>query len=95
MQALLQATPESCGDSPSLYKLWLHESFRVFRDRLVGTQDRVTFKRLLARVVTSHWTQPLQPQDLEDSITFTSLNEADSAEGIGAYHEVRHQSLAA
>ena len=44
-QGLLFSTPENFDDVNKLSKLWLHESERVYADRLVTVQDLATYNK--------------------------------------------------
>jgi dynein heavy chain len=46
-QGLLTAQPDSYDNQDSMIKLWVHECFRVFHDRLVDDKDRQWFKNLI------------------------------------------------
>ncbi len=47
-QGLLQAHPDHYDTQESMMKLWVHESFRVFHDRLVDDKDRGWFQTLVS-----------------------------------------------
>ena len=47
-QGLLQARPNEFKDSRSLALLWLHESERVYGDRLVCAEDLAKYRALAA-----------------------------------------------
>jgi len=55
LQGLLQAKPGKGGhDSKTGFlKLWTHECFRVFSDRLIDDQDRVFFQTSIDELLTS------------------------------------------
>uniref|UniRef100_A0A671UN02 Dynein axonemal heavy chain 11 n=1 Tax=Sparus aurata TaxID=8175 RepID=A0A671UN02_SPAAU len=55
-QGILFAGPESVKDSTDLALLWLHESCRVYSDRLVDVMDLQLFRKLQMETVTK---QPL------------------------------------
>jgi dynein heavy chain len=44
-QGILSVTPEHCQDVRTFIYLWVHESQRVFQDRLVNHADKVTASR--------------------------------------------------
>lgn len=46
-QGLLQSHPDVYDNQDALIKLWVHECFRVFYDRLVDDKDRNWFKNLI------------------------------------------------
>lgn len=44
---MLMVKPADCGTKKSLRSLWIHESMRVFHDRLINLEDRNYFKMML------------------------------------------------
>jgi len=50
-QGLLQTTPLSFADGRSLARLWVHEAYRVYNDRLVSEADCDKFAELARKVV--------------------------------------------
>jgi dynein heavy chain len=46
-QGLLQVSSDSFDTQDSMVKLWVHECFRVFHDRLVEERDRAWFRNLI------------------------------------------------
>lgn len=52
---LLNAEPKTCTTTNHLLRLWLHESTRTFRDRLVDEEDRGWFDELLRRQLQKHF----------------------------------------
>jgi dynein heavy chain len=66
-QGLLVAKPEAIKEPDQLIKLWLHESERVYGDRLVNTEDLNKYRFLAADItkksfgkfnLTKYFTQP-------------------------------------
>ncbi|EFJ52606.1 dynein heavy chain 7 [Volvox carteri f. nagariensis] len=53
-QGLLMITPGNCKDRDTMMRLWLHESCRVFHDRLINNEDKEYFKRMLVELATKH-----------------------------------------
>lgn len=37
---------KNLSDKASLVSLWIHETFRVFRDRLINAEDRLKFSTM-------------------------------------------------
>jgi len=58
-QGVLQATRDFFDSRDSMTRLWVHECFRVFHDRLVDDEDRLWFKKLvddkLTNLFSSTW----------------------------------------
>ncbi|KAG1679671.1 hypothetical protein FOA52_006190 [Chlamydomonas sp. UWO 241] len=53
-QGCLGMTPGCCPDKDSLIRLWIHESCRVFHDRLINLEDKVYFKKMLVELMAKH-----------------------------------------
>ena len=51
IQGLLLSSPEKFDDEGKMIRLWVHESYRVFYDRLVDDSDRQTFFKSLREYV--------------------------------------------
>ena len=51
VQGILFAGPECVRDSTDLARLWLHESCRVYSDRLVDDKDLQLFRKLQMETV--------------------------------------------
>ena len=47
-QGILQITPDNCKSQTTMSRLWIHEMQRVFHDRLVSAEDKVTFNTMIA-----------------------------------------------
>jgi hypothetical protein len=53
-QGMLMAAPSTCASKDALLRLWVHESCRLFHDRLICDDDKKYFKTMLAELVTKH-----------------------------------------
>ncbi|KAG2448089.1 hypothetical protein HYH02_007114 [Chlamydomonas schloesseri] len=53
-QGLLMITPSTCQSKDTLMRLWLHESCRVFHDRLINNEDKEYFKKMLVELINKH-----------------------------------------
>ena len=60
---MLQCQVEDIEDKEYLVFLYVHESFRVFRDRLIDDKDREKFSELLHNILEKYLTMDW---DLED-----------------------------
>ncbi|XP_075250490.1 dynein axonemal heavy chain 3-like isoform X2 [Convolutriloba macropyga] len=54
---LVPATHMAEGDK--LYRLWIHEVYRVFYDRLIDTEDRETFFGIVSTAIKDHFKSSL------------------------------------
>ena len=65
LQGMLMASPKQCGSKQALVRLWLHESVRVFHDRLIDDQDKAHLRSILLELVGKHLSSAVgSPQDL-------------------------------
>ena len=55
-QGILMIERQQCTDVVTLSKLWLHESLRVFSDRLINDEDREYFKTLTIEMLNRYFT---------------------------------------
>ena len=62
-------TPATCNSKDTLVRLWLHESIRVFHDRLICSEDRTLFTQLLTELVGKHFSMPASHADLFENNT--------------------------
>ena len=51
MQGMLMVSPKHCTTKQALVRLWLHETMRVFHDRLVDDQDKEHLRSILLELV--------------------------------------------
>ena len=74
VQGMLMVSPKQCSSKQALVRLWLHESMRVFHDRLVDDQDKSHFRGILLELVGKNLSSAVgSPQDLfpqDSSIIF-------------------------
>ncbi|CAM9558130.1 unnamed protein product, partial [Phaeothamnion confervicola] len=54
-QGVLQGSPALATEKEDLIRLWAHECFRVFSDRLVDDADRKWFRSMLGEKVKAHF----------------------------------------
>ncbi|CAE8597984.1 unnamed protein product [Polarella glacialis] len=56
-QGLLQTNPNLYKSGPAMFaRVWLHECFRVFSDRLVSSSDQVEMQSILEKAAGKHFT---------------------------------------
>jgi dynein heavy chain len=56
--------PKKCSDVETLTKLWVHESMRIFYDRLINEEDQSWFKGLIAGLCTQQLKSHLTTETL-------------------------------
>ena len=87
-------SPKHCSSKQSLVRLWVHESMRVFHDRLIDSQDKAHFKAILQELISKHLASSvgsatdLLPQT--DSILFGDFMQPDLEMQDRPYQEVGH-----
>ena len=65
------------SDETKLVRLWLHESARVFRDRLIDNDDRDWFNHTCEEMLSSHFGfSNVHQEDFRDMISADFLNPA-------------------
>ena len=47
LQGMLMISPNNCATKETLVRLWVHESLRVFHDRLISAEDKQYFKGMI------------------------------------------------
>ena len=56
--------PKRCDSTNTFCYLWVHESMRIFYDRLINDGDQVWFKTLIVELSSRHIKMPLSSDDL-------------------------------
>ena len=56
--------PKKCENATVFANLWVHESMRIFYDRLINTEDQQWFKSLLVELCSRHLKLPYSYEDL-------------------------------
>jgi dynein heavy chain, axonemal len=76
VQGVTQSSPNEYLMRNDMLRLWVHECFRVFCDRLISSSDRSRFRSIIGDVFTSRF-HAAMPMDWDDSLysDFTSLAE--------------------
>lgn len=77
-QGMLFSLPESIKTNTDLIRLWMHESQRVYRDKLVEDKDMETFDKLQKEMIKKNF------EDIDEAATFQQpLIFCHFAQGIG------------
>lgn len=81
-----------CTSKQALVRLWIHESMRVFHDRLIDDQDKTHFKGILTELVTKHLSSAVGPASEllpeDQSILFGDFLQPDLEPEDRVYQEV-------
>jgi len=55
LQGILLITPANCKDKDVMTRLWVHESMRVFHDRLISIEDKDHYKKMCSEIVKKNF----------------------------------------
>jgi len=78
VQGILMIKLENLEDKAGLVYLWIHETFRVFRDRLVDQTDRDRYSKLAHEKLESYLSMEWELKDFEN-LLFGDYDSADRA----------------
>lgn len=54
---MLQADPGVIRDNHQIFRLFVHESQRVFHDRLINNEDKLYFHEIMSEMATKHFAE--------------------------------------
>ena len=60
LQGMLLITPDKCKSLDVMTRLWVHESMRVFHDRLISVEDKDYYKVMASELVEKNFTVVLE-----------------------------------
>ena len=69
---LTKASPSLIRDAKQISHLWIHETSRVFYDRLCTSEDKEWFAKTLSGITDSHLRLKTEPEEIQ-AIQFTDL----------------------
>ena len=52
---MLQADPGVIRDNHQIFRLFVHETQRVFHDRLINNEDKFYFHQIMAEMASKHF----------------------------------------
>jgi len=67
IQGILMVEPKYMADVDMMLRLWCHESYRVFRDRLINDEDQKWFDEKLIAVLGTHFQKSWTLSDFGDA----------------------------
>lgn len=73
---MLMINLENLENKEYLVYLWIHETFRVFRDRLVDEKDRTKFNNLVHEILENYLDMEWQLKDYQD-VLFGDFEQGD------------------
>lgn len=68
IQGMLMIDLQNLENKEYLVYLWVHETYRVFRDRLIDEKDRSKFNVMLHEIMESYLDMEWQPKDYNNVI---------------------------
>jgi dynein heavy chain len=66
IQGILMSEPKYIADVDTMLRLWCHEAFRVFRDRLINEEDQGWFDQKMVEVISKEFDRAWSPNDFQD-----------------------------
>lgn len=57
---------ENLESKDYLVYLWIHETYRVFRDRLIDEKDRTKFNAMVHEILESYLDMDWKPKDYQE-----------------------------
>lgn len=91
---MVMTSPKQCNSKQALVRLWLHESLRVFHDRLVDDEDKSHLRSILLEMVGTHLSSAVgSPQHLlpqGSTIIFGDFLKPGLDPAKRPYEEVNH-----
>ena len=63
-QGVLMIRPRKCQAAETMVRLWVHESQRIFYDRLINTQDQKWYKGIMVELCSRFLKSPFSEEDL-------------------------------
>ncbi|CAE1329165.1 DNAH [Acanthosepion pharaonis] len=67
IQGILQCDPINVRDGNKLFRLFCHESMRVFHDRLINTQDKDYFYTIMSEIASKYFGEVIDPETLREN----------------------------
>jgi len=91
-QGLLMSTPDNYFDAQVVIRLWLHESYRVYGDRLTDEQDFGRFEEQVVRCAKNYFEDENQDELHARPLAFTKF--AKWSPGMDADEELPYYQIA-
>lgn len=82
--------PKKCESASTFVSLWVHESMRIFYDRLINDDDQNWFKNLIVELSSRHLKMPLSQNELfAKPIVFADFLKPELEPADRLYEEVK------
>lgn len=81
-----------CDSKDNVFRLWVHESLRVFHDRLINFEDRAQLKKLVSDQLEQTLGSDMRKctNDLEEDTIFVDFMEESAGRNI--YIEIDYKT---
>jgi len=87
-QGILMIKPRKCSTSDTFMKLWIHESMRIFYDRLINSDDQIWFQKLILELCSRHLKTSFSSDELfSKPIVFADFLRPDAE--VKFYEEIK------
>jgi dynein heavy chain len=63
-QGVLMIRPRKCTNQETFVRLWVHESMRIFYDRLINVDDQLWYQKQMVELCSRHLKLPMSEDDL-------------------------------
>ncbi|CAL1548308.1 unnamed protein product, partial [Lymnaea stagnalis] len=89
VQGILQADITIFREKPQMTRLFIHETQRVFHDRLINLEDKYFFHRLMSEILAKYFNESVEPQTfITDPILFGNFMRMGSPPEERFYEEM-------
>jgi len=91
--SLLMATPKSISNPESFIRLWIHESSKIFGDRLSNYDDIQFLQESIIKIINTRFRLEWSVPDIfqKQKIIFTDLHEFNSVKTEKSYEEIHDE----
>lgn len=87
-QGILMIRPRKCTQADIFARLWVHETMRIFYDRLINEDDQAWFKKTIVELCSRYLKMPFSDEDLfSKPIVFVDFIKPDADPKF--YEEIR------
>jgi dynein heavy chain len=63
-QGILMIRSRKCNNADTFSRLWVHETMRIFYDRLINSEDQQWFQKLMVELLSRHMRMSVSQEDL-------------------------------
>ena len=89
VQGVLQADVGSVREQRHIFRLFCHESLRVFHDRLINNDDKVYFHTILSEMAAKHFGETIEAESfVTDPIIFGDFMKVGAERSERVYEDI-------